>query len=512
MNHLFSFLGSFGLALLLTRYVRGAALAKNWVSAPESYRHVHDRPVPRLGGIAILLAFVGITGVLVLTNRLIGVQFGFPSRKWLGLLEPALLIFAVGLYDDIKSTSPYVKFAAQIGAGAWLFANGYRIAYSPLFFGGRQLSFSLSLAATIFFVVLITNAFNLIDGIDGLAAGSALFSTVVVFVIALLSSNFFVSMSSAVLLGCILAFLRYNFHPATIFLGDSGSLFIGFVVSALGLAGGQASPTLIAVAMPVVACGLPILETGFSVVRRFMNDQPLFTADREHIHHKLLAMGLSQRQVAVMLYAVSAIFAAISLLFLRGGSKSVSLALGIVGTVVWIALQRVGYLEVSELQRVAQRTIDQKRIMANNLCIRRASESLKKCTGFSEMCLILQKAFEKNEFDRFELRLPSPLPTGVDVAPLFRGNDDTISYSWAKPGTRDLVDDSCWSLSLPLVSARSCVNGAFVLFRTPGPLPLRMDVNLLMSGFPESLSVAIDSALGETAIPEVQERSRSTAA
>jgi UDP-GlcNAc:undecaprenyl-phosphate GlcNAc-1-phosphate transferase len=509
MNHLFSFLGSFGLALLLTWYVRGAAVANNWVSVPVSYRHVHDRPVPRLGGIAIFLAFVGVTGAIVLIDLLIGVRFGFSSQKWLGLLGPALLIFAVGLYDDIKSASPYLKFAVQIGAAGWLFANGYRVTYA---FGGKHLSLSLSLAVTVLFVVLITNSFNLIDGVDGLAAGSALFSAIVVFVIALVNHNFFVSLSSAALLGSILAFLRYNFHPATIFLGDSGSLFIGFLVSALGLASGQASPTLIAAAMPVVACGLPILETGLSVVRRFMNDKPLFTADREHIHHKLLAMGLSQRQVATMLYAVSALFAAISLLLLGGGSKSVTLALGIVGTAVWIALQRVGYLEMSELQRIAQRTIDQKRIMANNLSIRRACESLKGCTSLSEMCLILEKTFERNEFDRFELKFPMPSNIDVNTSIMHFVEDNTIHYGWSKSGDAMPAGNSCWSLSVPLSSAESGTQGVFVLFRSSGPLPLRMDVNLITSSFPECLSAAINRALREVAIPQVPDRNRTSAA
>jgi len=511
MNHLLSFFGSFGLALFLTWYVRGAAVANNWVSMPGSYRHVHDTPVPRLGGIAIFLAFVVITGALVLTNRLIGVQFGFSSRNWLGLLGPALLIFSMGLYDDIKDASPYLKFAVQIVAALWLFVNGYRVIYAPLFFGGKELGLSLSLAATILWVVLITNAFNLIDGIDGLAAGSALFSTIVVFVMALLKGNFFSSMTSAVLAGCILAFLRYNFHPATVFLGDSGSLFIGFVLSALGLASSQESPTMIAVAIPVVACGLPVLETGFSVVRRFMNDKPLFTADREHIHHKLLAMGLSQRQVASMLYGVSALFAATSLLLFGGGNKSVGLALVVVGTVTWIVLQRVGYLEVSELQRVAQRTIDQKRIMANNLTIRRTCEKLRKCTGLSEVCLILREAFEKNEFDRFELRFPFPSDAAMDVAPLVREKGNTICYKWARIDGAT-VGDSCWSLSLPLdSSARPGVQGAFVLSRTCGQPPLRMDVNLLLSRFPEAISAALDLALNEVAIPK-SERSRTSAA
>src|SRR5262249_14434280 len=161
--------------------------------------------------------------------------------------------------------------------------------------------------------------------------------------------------------------------------------------------------------------------------------KPLFAADREHIHHKLLAMGMSQRQVAIMLYAVSALFAAISLLLLNRGGKSMSLALVIVGTVAWIALQRLGYLEVTELQRVAQRTIEQKRIMANNLSIRRACEGLKGCSSFSQMCLILEEAFVKNEFDRFEIRLPVPPSTLVDLPHLTRDQEDTV-FVWNKPG------------------------------------------------------------------------------
>jgi len=247
-------------------------------------------------------------------------------------------------------------------------------------------------------------------------------------------------------------------------------------------------------------------------VRRFMNDKPLFTADREHIHHKLLAMGLSQRRVATMLYGVSALFAATSLLLFGGGNKSVGLALAVVGTVVWITLQRVGYLEVSELQRVAQRTIDQKHIMANNLSIRRAYESLQRCTGLPELCLILQRAFERNEFDRFELSFPFPSDAAVDVAPLVRKEGNTIFYKWVRSDDAT-VGDACWSLSLPLrSSARPGVQGEFLLFRTCGQLPLRMDVNLLLTRFPEAVSSALDLALNDVAIPDLSARSRASAA
>jgi UDP-GlcNAc:undecaprenyl-phosphate GlcNAc-1-phosphate transferase len=431
------------------------------------------------------------------------------TPTWLFAL-PALLIFAVGLYDDFKSASPYLKFAAQIGAAVWLFANGYKIASFPLIFRTREFGLSLSLAATIFWVVLITNAFNLIDGLDGLAAGSALFSTIVVFVVALLNENLFVSLSSAVLAGCILAFLRYNFFPATIFLGDSGSLFIGFTLGALGLASSEKSPTMIAVSIPVVACGLPVLEAGLSVFRRLMNGKPLFIPDREHIHHKLLAMGLSQREVAIMLYAVSALFAGMSLLLINRGGKSLSLALVIVGAVAWIALERLGYVEVAELHSVAHRTIEQGRIMTNNLSIRRACESLKHCDQLPEVCTILEEAFARNEFDRFELRFPLPLGAAMDVAPFTR-KEDTIYYAWARSHEGPVAVERCWSLALPL-SSKTWRQGTFVLFRTSGPVPLRMDVNLLTSSFQESVSAALDRALSSTAMPVLQDRSRAIAA
>src|SRR5258708_9948174 len=169
----------------------------------------------------------------------------------------------------------------------------------------HHLPWFLGLPLTILWVLAITNAFNLIDGLDGLAAGSALFSTLVAFVVALLNGYSLVTVMTIALAGAILGFLRYNFNPATIFLGDSGSLFIGFLLSALALAGAQKAPTIVAVAIPVVSFGLPILETSLSILRRLISGRPVFTADREHIHHKLLQHGLTHRQVVIVLLPAS---------------------------------------------------------------------------------------------------------------------------------------------------------------------------------------------------------------
>ena len=185
----------------------------------------------------------------------------FSLKTLFTVLGPASLVFMLGVYDDVYSVGPYVKFAVQSLAASMLFAGGLRILNIPVLFGTRQLPWFVGLPLTILWVLAITNAFNLIDGLDGLAAGSALFSTLVAFVVALLNGYSLVTVLAIALAGAILGFLRYNFNPATIFLGDSGSLFIGFLLSALALEGAQKSPTIVAVAIPVVSFGLPILET-----------------------------------------------------------------------------------------------------------------------------------------------------------------------------------------------------------------------------------------------------------
>ncbi len=197
----------------------------------------------------------------------------------------------------------------------------------------------------------------------------------------------------------------YNFNPATIFLGDSGSLFIGFLLSALALNGAQKAPTIVAVAIPIVSFGLPILETVLSIVRRLISGRPVFTADREHIHHKLLQHGMTHRQVVILLYGVSACFAMLSLFLLWPTGSSLGLVLAVLGIGIWIGVQHLGYLEFGELARVAHRTLNQPQIFVNNLAIRRATEELKVARDYDQVRQILVAAFGSNDFDSFELKL-----------------------------------------------------------------------------------------------------------
>jgi len=316
---------------LLTHYVRNLALRRRWACGSIRKRDVHGTPIPRAGGIAICVTFILVLVPYVLISRFLGHNLGFGLYTTFAVLAPACLMFVLGLLDDLNPISPRVKFGVQIIAGLLLYYGGVRIWFFPIVSGYHELHGVISIVLTVFWVLLISNAFNLIDGLDGLSAGSALFSTLVVFVVSLLNGNPFVSLVTVVLAGAILGFLRYNFNPATIFLGDSGSLFLGFMLSAVSLAGAEKGTTVVAVAIPIVAFGLPLLDTVLSVVRRYLSGQPLFTADREHIHHRLLKRGFTHKQAVVTLYGVSAALGLISLLLLYPGGSSVGIVLVVLG-------------------------------------------------------------------------------------------------------------------------------------------------------------------------------------
>jgi UDP-GlcNAc:undecaprenyl-phosphate GlcNAc-1-phosphate transferase len=493
--YLGTFVGSLLLSFVLTKYVRDLANARGWVAAPALERHLHSRPLPRFGGVAIFLSFL-LTFAIALPAgwHHLAVSFGLSFQTLLTILLPGCLIFALGLYDDIHSVSPYTKVAVQAVAGAMLFAGGLRILDLPVLFGTRHLPWFLGLPLTVLWVLAITNAFNLIDGLDGLAAGSALFSTMVVFAVALVSGSSLVSLMALVLAGSILGFLRFNFSPATIFLGDCGSLFIGFMLSALALQGAQKAPTIIAVAIPVVSFGLPILETALSIVRRYLGGRPVFTADREHIHHKLLQRGLSHRQVVITLYAVSALFALLSLFLLWPTGDALGLVLAVLGTGVWIGVQHLGYMEFGELRRVAHRTIE-RQILINNLAIRRATEELKVTRDYAQLCRILVAALSGNDFDAFDLRLHSPSAEfpSINGLHLISRWGETPFLRWTKPGSHFAQElTSSWCLTLDLVTTRNDRCGSMTVYRLYTDRELQFDINLLTAVFPVALADALD--------------------
>jgi UDP-GlcNAc:undecaprenyl-phosphate/decaprenyl-phosphate GlcNAc-1-phosphate transferase len=506
------FVGSLLLSYVLTKFVRDTANAKGWVYVPDSSRHLHKNPVPRLGGVAIFAALhITIVFALVFCHFYPALNLGISAIRLWEILVPGSLIFALGVYDDLRNASPYTKFGIQAIAGAMLFAAGLRILHVPLYFGNYQLSWFVSFGLTVLWVMAISNAFNLIDGLDGLAAGSALFSTIVVGIVSSFSSSHFPLITIA-LAGAILGFLRFNFNPATIFLGDCGSLFIGFMLSALALHHSRKAPTIVAVAIPMVSFGLPILETGLSVVRRLISGRPVFSADLEHIHHKLLQRGFSHRQVVIVLYGVSAIFALLSLFLLMPGGAPIALVLCVIGIGVWIGVHHLGYLEFRELKRLAHRTMEQRQVLINNIAVRRAAEELKSSKSYDQVWRILEDAFRDNDFDGFDL-LPQFLPQQVQIPDLFLPDQVNGRLQWRKhPDVR--FETSSWHLTLNLESSNHHHRGYLVLFRQYSDRPLQLDINLLSSHFPVALADAIERSLGNVPVitPIASERALGVAA
>lgn len=496
-----AFFGIFFLALLSssvsTRFVRDFSSRRGWVSVPSNERHLHSIPLPRLGGVAIFISFsLSMLAAAALSTYTPHLFSAFSFKILLSILGPASVVFLLGVYDDMYNAGPYLKFAVQAIAASLLFMGGYRILNIPVLFGRHQLPWFVGLPLTVLWVLAITNAFNLIDGLDGLAAGSALFSTLVAFVVSLSCGFSFLTLMTIALAGATLGFLRYNFNPATIFLGDSGSLFIGFLLSAIALAGAEKAPTTVAVAIPVVSFGLPILETTLSILRRLISGRNVFTADREHIHHKLLQHGLTHRQVVIILYGVSAVFALLSLFLLWPTGSSLGLVLAVLGIGIWIGVQHLGYLELGELGRVAQRTLEQRQIVINNLAIRRATEQLKAIHDYDQIRSALVSAFASNDFDGFDARInlfpgenhPS---IGLDVA-----RHGEISFHWGKTTmSRSIDGPALWTLSLDLVSSSRRHRGALLIHRLYSERDLQLDINLLTSEFPVALADAFDRVL-----------------
>ena len=474
-------------AAVLTRYVRDLARSRGWTDLPRSDRHIHENPVPRLGGVAIFLTVMAISTAGVLARRWEGLPTAFSIRTTFAILAPAVLIFFTGLYDDFRNLGPYVKFGAQILAACLLYADGMGIRRFSFLPRTGDLRVAVGLPLTIVWVLLITNAFNLIDGLDGLSAGSALFSTTVLLISSLLSGNHYIAFLAAVLAGAILGFLRFNFNPATIFLGDSGSLFIGFLLSALALAGSQKASTMVAVAIPVVCFGLPILDVAIAVMRRFLSGKPLFQGDSEHIHHKLLKRGFRQREAVLILYGVSAFFGLLSLALLQGG-ETTALVLVILAIGICVGIPQLRYQEFKEMRRVLERTTSQKRIIANNLYLRRAAEALGACEDPAHLCQILADALKPSEFDGFGLKLPSPIWPPLQLPPQARQNSQgELTFSWTTLG----APDANWELKLDLVDKDGERCGTFSVYKRLTDKPLMMDINLLTDGFQSALAGAV---------------------
>jgi UDP-GlcNAc:undecaprenyl-phosphate GlcNAc-1-phosphate transferase len=308
-EYLISFAVSFIIAFSTTPLVKRLSFKMGAVDVPKDGRRMHNRPIARLGGLAIILGFL-----ISLGFNIIGTFFniaGIALEKQLaGLLLGVLIIIVVGIVDDIKPISAKYKLIFQlIAAILVVMISDTRISsitnpFSEL--GISILSDYLSYPLTVLWIVGITNAINLIDGLDGLAAGVSSISYLSLFFISMMMGDVNTAVLIAILAGATLGFLPYNVNPAKIFMGDTGATFLGFTLAVISIQGTLKSYTAVSLAVPLLVLGLPLFDTAFAILRRLISGKPIMGADRGHLHHKLIDMGLNQKQSVVVMYTASA--------------------------------------------------------------------------------------------------------------------------------------------------------------------------------------------------------------
>jgi UDP-GlcNAc:undecaprenyl-phosphate GlcNAc-1-phosphate transferase len=309
-----------------------------------SSRKVHGNPTPRLGGLAIAAAFYApLLGMLAFQSG-VGALFLAQEHLAIGLILGGTAIVLLGLYDDLRGAGAQRKFAVQFAVAGLMYGLGFRIESLANPFGGPLHIGWFGLPLTLFWIVGIINAMNLIDGLDGLAGGVALVAVTATLIISVQQGNPLMTLFCAALGGSILGFLFYNFNPASIFMGDTGSMFLGFILATTSIQSNQKSSTAVAVLVPLTLLGVPILDTLLAISRRAMRGRPLFRADREHIHHRLLAIGLSHRQAVLVLYGCCVIFGVTALVLTVANSVLTTLTLILVAALSFLFLRRLGYM------------------------------------------------------------------------------------------------------------------------------------------------------------------------
>lgn len=321
----------FVLAVLITPVVKWLAFRVGATDKPNQ-RRVHQKIMPRLGGLAIFISF--IVGYFVLQPA---------SPYATAIVIGATIIVLTGVLDDIYELPPKWKLLGQIIAAIVVVYGGIRVDFINLPFGGHLQFGLLSIPITMLWIIGITNAINLIDGLDGLAAGVSSIALVTIAGMAATMGNtyVFVFAMSLLLLGSTLGFLLYNFHPAKIFMGDTGALFLGYMISVLSLLGFK-NVTVFSLIIPILILGVPISDTLFAIVRRIVNKQPLSAPDKSHLHHCLLRLGYSHRQTVLIIYGMAAMFGLAAVVLSKATMFGALVVIAFVLLVVELVVEKIG--------------------------------------------------------------------------------------------------------------------------------------------------------------------------
>lgn len=337
------------LALIITPLVRDS-LGKCFLDHPDGVRKKHAAPVPRVGGIAILISYVVTFAIALALPFTYAQHLHHELPNIIPLTLVASVVFFTGVLDDLIGLAAWQKLLGLLGASVLAYFSGIHVEI-PLLHRLPAWHW-LGFVITVVWLVGCSNAFNLIDGMDGLAAGIGLVATVTMLLAALTQNNIPLILATMPLAGCLLGFLRYNFNGASVYLGDCGSLSLGFLLGCFGALWSNKSVTLVALTVPLLAVSIPLLDVVLSVLRRFLRNRPIFQADRGHIHHRLLDRGLSPRNAVLTMYGLGALAAGVSVVVSAVHYQLSGLIVILFGGAVWLLVSQLDYSEFASASRM----------------------------------------------------------------------------------------------------------------------------------------------------------------
>jgi len=377
-------------------------LFRRWgvVDRPDGKRKPHPAPTPRLGGVPIMTACLGAFGLLALLPMRGGEITREAIPSFLALLPAAIVVFLTGIWDDVRGLSPRQKLVGEVAAAGLAVLGGVQMTN----LAGFTLPGWLSVAATVLWLVGCANAVNLIDGMDGLAAGIALLAAATMLLAALLQHSTALAFATAPLVGALLGFLPYNSNPASIFLGDSGSLTLGFLLGCYAILWSQKSTTIFSLTAPLLVLAVPLADTALAVARRFLRQKPIFAADRGHIHHRLLAKGLTPHRAVLLLYAAAGACAVVSLVVgvAHGRLAGPVLIVFVVGAIYGI--HALGYVEFGTARRLALAGAF-RRLLNAQISLDTVARQLRAASTLGECWRHLEAAYPSFGFASIELEV-----------------------------------------------------------------------------------------------------------
>ena len=438
--------------LLAPLVIRGAHALKLYDS-PDDVRRVHDVAVPRLGGIAVFLsaAVIGIV-VLILAEHVflpVGDARASEVRFLLGVFLGSALLFLVGLVDDVMNLSPAVKSVAQVVAALVAFYFGVRLDNIALGYGAGVATGWLELPLLVLWIVGVTNAYNFIDGLNGLAGGIAIVASATILIVALALGNVTVLVPTVALAGALFGFLHFNYPKARLFLGDSGSMSVGFLLAVMSLHAATNRYGAVLLIVPLLAVFVPLIDGALAIVRRWLRHVPVSGADARHIHHRLLALGLSQQRTAIVLWTVAASMAGFGLLIaLTAPFVATSIALfGLVGVAVLLiyGTNLLSYHELIVAGEVLMSAPSRaRRVITDQIIALDLTSTMDQASSIDEVASLLSTAANKFGFLAMELG-------GEALAGRKFSHDRIIAQTWA------------WKLEYPIRVADNSIDTSYTL-------------------------------------------------